>query len=723
MRAALKVVFLSVPFWLGTAAANECRSANDASSITICANATGLTVSLDANGAFEVATRSPAWKFSGSVGSSAAGLLSRPGRDTAGSYQQVEFRYKTSNGAARLGSIRVYDRRNVILFKTVLLTSERTPEPFPSISSYPEALHHLTYTSTFGGFDFEHFGPDGPWLFFDDQANAFIFSPASHYMNAELSFGPRNELLSRITTDAQELPSRYVEMAVLVVEPGINRAFETWGRFLTDLTGKKRPGNEADFSLKYLGYWTDHGGQYYYRFEEGLGYAGTLLKVRDEFQKMNIRLGYVQLDSWFYPKGHEGKWKSTDPLGGGTYRYEAAKELFPKGLRAFQRKLGVPLIVHNRWIDESSPYRKEYSISGNVATDPRLWNNWMRYLRTAGVRTYEQDWLSGPAMPRRDLDLGERFMDTMAMAARKQGISLQYCMPLPRHFLQGTRYSNLLTIRTSGDRLTSEHWKSFLFNGRLASALGEWPWTDVFMSSETSNLLLSTLSASMVGIGDAVGTFDQANLRRVVRSDGVIVKPDEPIRPLDAAYLEEASGQRQPIIASAATHHEGSNTSYVFAFAQAPENQTRTFSPAALGYEGPVYAYNYFERYGLYLRRLETATFEVPDRGSYWIVVPVGASGVGFLGDDDKFVSNGRHRIASISDTGTLSARVIFARGESRLHLHAFSLAHPMVHTRRAIIENATYDAKSGLFSFDLVAAPGTFADVTLRAAPERADR
>ena len=40
---------------------------------------------------------------------------------------------------------------------------------------------------------------------------------------------------------------------------------------------------------------------------------------------------------------------------------------------------------------------------------------------------------------------------------------------------------------------------------RLASALGEWSWTDVFMSSETSNLLLSTLSASMVGVGDALG--------------------------------------------------------------------------------------------------------------------------------------------------------------------------------------------------------------------------
>ena len=57
-------------------------------------------------------------------------------------------------------------------------------------------------------------------------------------------------------------------------------------------------------------------------------YVGTLLSVRDQFRTMNIPLGYVQLDSWFYPKGHEGRWKSEDPLGGGTYLYEASRELF-----------------------------------------------------------------------------------------------------------------------------------------------------------------------------------------------------------------------------------------------------------------------------------------------------------------------------------------------------------------------------------------------------------
>ena len=208
----------------------------------------------------------------------------------------------------------------------------------------------MTYTGTFGGFSFERFGPDGPWVFFDDQANTFIFSPASHYMNAALSLGPHNELVSGISADVEDIPPGFVAMSALVISPGINRAFETWGHFLTDLAGKKRPANDADFSLKHLGYWTDHGAQYYYRFEETLGYIGTLLKVRDQFKDMNIKLGYVQLDSWFYPKGHEGKWKSADPLGGGTYLYEASRELFPDGLGAFQKQLGLPLVTHNRWM-------------------------------------------------------------------------------------------------------------------------------------------------------------------------------------------------------------------------------------------------------------------------------------------------------------------------------------------------------------------------------------
>jgi hypothetical protein len=703
-------------FALSLLAAAACGMPAAAAVVRVLARETGIAVSVDGNGTFEVAARSPAWRFAGSIGSPLADPVARGGKDRAGEYREVEFKYRAAEGAARLGAIRVYRHRPVVVFKRVFLTAGKTSETFPSLSSYPRDLHHLTYTSTFGGFSFERFGTDGPWLFFDDQANTFIFSPASHYMNAALSFGPQRALVSGIATDGEDIPQGFVTTSALVVAPGVNRAFEIWGSFLTDLAGKKRPANDADVSLKYLGYWTDHGAAYYYRFEEALGYAKTLLAVRDQFRKMNIPLGYVQLDSWFYPKGREGTWRSGDPLGGGTYRYEASRELFPDGLAAFWRQLDLPLITHNRWIDAASPYRKTHAISGNVSVDPTLWAEWMRYLRAAGVRTYEQDWLSGPAVPARDLTAGEQFMDMMAQAAEKEGLALQYCMPLPRHFLQGTRYSNLLTIRVSGDRFEKQQWPSFLFNGRLASALGEWPWTDVFMSSETSNLLLSTLSASMVGVGDALGEFDRENLLRVVRADGVIVKPDDPITPIDLTYVEQAKDAQTPIIAAARTRHDGATTSYVFAFGQNAPTRPARFSPAALGYTGPVYAYNYFDRTGRYLQPSEAIELTVPDSGTYWIVVPVGRSGVGFLGDADKFVSNGRSRVVRIRDSGALTARIAFSADESRLRLYGFSLARPDVRATEGTIESLAYDPQSRLFHFNLVAQPGTSPVVTLRA-------
>jgi hypothetical protein len=697
----------------------ECWTSAASASTRAVANETGVALAIEVDGSFEVTSRIPAWQFSGNVGSPVSRLVSRRGRDLAGGYQEIEFKYKPHDMAMRLGAIRVYDHCPVVVFSMRFLTPGKTSESFPSISTYPRNLRHLTYTSTFGGFSFKEFGTDGPWVFFDDQANTFIFSPASHYMNAVLSFGPHHELVSNLSADTEKIPPGFVATSALVIAPGINRAFEIWGRFLTDLAGKKRPANDADFSLKYLGYWTDHGARYYYRFEETLGYVGTLLNVREQFQTMKIRLGYVQLDSWFYQKGHEGSWKSDDPLGGGTYLYGASSELFPDGLRAFQKQLGLPLIAHNRWIDERSPYREKYAMSGNVTTDRRLWTRWMRYLRLSGVRAYEQDWLSGPAMPKRSLTSGRQFMDAMAHAARRAGITLQYCMPLPRHFLQGTRYSNLLTIRVSGDRFDRQHWASFLFNGRLASALGEWPWTDVFMSSETSNLLLSTLSASIVGVGDALGQFDRTNLLRVVRPDGVIVKPDDSIAPLDSAYIAEVDNRESPVLAAARTHHEGATTSYVFAFRQTAEQRTASFLPSALGYKGPVYAYNYFDKRGIYVEPRKAIEFVVPDNGAYWIIVPVGRSGVGFLGDAGKFVSNGRNRIAHILDTGTLTARVVFSAGERRLHLYGFSRLQPAIQTTGAVVENLTYDSHTQLFQFDLVAKPNTTPVVALRAHPK----
>jgi hypothetical protein len=251
-----------------------------------------------------------------------------------------------------------------------------------------------------------------------------------------------------------------------------------------------------------------------------------------------------------------------------------------------------------------------------------------------------------------------------------------------------------------------------VFNGRLATALGVWPWTDVFKSSETANLLLATLSGGMVGIGDAIGKIDYQSLRRAVRADGVIVKPDEPLMPLDQSYIAYAKDSSAPILAAARTNHEGWITSYIFAFGR----QTMTVTPGALGYEGPVYAYDYFRGSGVYLMPPERLRLSRVGRAAYVIVVPVAASGIGWLGDMDKFVSNGRTRVRRVVNSDRLSVQIVVARGESRVRLHGFSRTQPALDVAAGSIENLVYDSRRQLFVFDLITRPGAAATITIRA-------
>src|SRR5581483_8196192 len=206
---------------------------------------------------------------------------------------------------------------------------------------------------------------------------------------------------------------------------------------------------------------------------------------------------------------------------GGIEQYVAAPALFPDGLQSFQSHLGLPLAAHARWIDASSPYRQQFVSSGNVVIDPKYWTNVATYLHGAGAALYEQDWLAANAQPQFNLTAPGEFLDNMAEAMARQGLTIQYCMPGPRHILQSVQYPDVTTIRTSLDRFNPDRWTNFLYAGRLATAVGAWPFTDVFRSGETNNLLLATLSAGPLAIGDKLGEVDAENLHKAGRRDGV----------------------------------------------------------------------------------------------------------------------------------------------------------------------------------------------------------
>ncbi|HEY2694839.1 MAG TPA: carbohydrate-binding protein [Pseudonocardiaceae bacterium] len=805
----------------------------------------GARASVTPSGEWQVSVGDLGWTFGGTVGAAATGISTTSGRDALGAYTQTAFGYQA--GGTRRAEIRTYLAAPIVIFTDTYVDAAANSGAFPTISTYPALPHTLSHQGCFGHYQFNSTdgAADSPWLFFDGTGNTFAISAANHFQQAEMTMAANHAIAAGVLASITELPAGFARQTILVLGKGIDDTYRRWGGALTTLTGKRRPDSDAGPLLNTLGYWTDHGAVYYYAYDTSLGYTGTLQAVADEWAAKKIPLGYLQLDSWWYPKGPQADWTDNND---GEYLYEADATLFPNGLAAFQKQIGVPLVTHARWLTASSPYRTEFQTSNNVVTDPAFWQKVMSYLRDAGVIVYEQDWLCSNAQPDYNLTDPDAFFDNMAHNAATEAMTMQYCMALPRDYLQSTRYDNLTTIRVSDDRFEPTKWDEFLYDSQLAASLGVWPWTDVFMSTETTNLLLANLSAGPVGVGDGLGQVNPANLFQVARPDGVIVKPDAPIVPTDATYLADAAGTRPAMVAATHVEHaSGLRYAYVFSYARqlsapagayqaeaatlsgavaahdnsgytgigyadyqnssgdyvqwsvdvagagdhvlafryangdtaarplaitvngtdagtlpfAPTggwaswdfqtmtvalpaggstiratatgasggnvdyldvtqgtpiapNQAASFTPTELGITNRAYVYDYFAGTGQLVASGARVDVTVTD-GSYWIVAPVGPSGIAFLGDAGKFVAHGDKRIPHLTDDGTLHVTVQFTPGEGAIVLHGYAPTPPSAVATSGGISATTYDTTTQRFALTVTASANHQATLTVR--------
>ncbi|WP_433187946.1 carbohydrate-binding protein [Actinoallomurus sp. CA-150999] len=807
----------------------------------------GATATVHADGGYTIDTSAPRYHFGGSVGASASNIKTVRGRDGVGAYHETDFDY-TAGGAARSSGIRTYDNRPVVLFSTTYRQAAANADPFPALSSRPSLPHNESFNGCFAGHRLDASGDPGfsPYLAFDASHSGYMLSPASNFTTGVVKF-VNGALTSTVSSGVGSLPAGFTQKSILAYGTSINGVYDTWGNTLTGLSGKHRPAQSSTNTLAKLGYWTDNGASYYYKYDSNLGYEGTLRAVQNDWKSKGLPMGNLQLDSWWYPKGPNAGWNDKPD---GEYRYEAEHTLFPNGLASFQKSVGVPMITHARWIDPSSPYRSQYTMSGNVITDPAYWNDRMSYLKSSGVDTYEQDWLCAGAQP--DFNLTDRaaFLGNMAKAAAANGLDIQYCMALAQDYLQSTLYGNVTNARVSNDRFERSKWDEFLYTSRLAGALGVWPFTDVMMSTETRNLLLSNLSAGPVGVGDPIGQESAANLNKVAEADGTIVKPDTPIVPDDATYVRDASGSSGPMVATTGSRHGSLSAGYVYAYARtvpapkpdttyeaedatlsgpvvgtdhsgytgrgfadyqhdsgdyvewtvnAPSSGTYTlmfryangggadrplavsvdggaastqafapsgswdtwavqpvvvelsagrhtvratttgangpnidnlgvsagtvslpttddasFRPADLGVTGKAYVYDYFAGNGALVDGNAPYTAQVTRDGSYLQVVPVGRSGIAFLGDAGKFVSLGKQRIRSLSDNGRVHVTVAFAAGDGPVTLHGYSPGPVSATASGGSVGQVGYDSGSHLFSVRVSPGHGSTVPVTL---------
>ena len=656
----------------------------------------GVSADIDlTTGRYEVRQDQFAWKFAGQLDSE----LRNPGHayneDTLGLCDEYSFDY---GGGTRRASIRFYYRRPIVLFTDEYLIQAENRGGFPSFREYPRLAHHLAYAGFFASATFTELPPDSPWQFFDDLKRTWILSPVLRPNVERQWISPAGELICGVDKEIQTIRAGSKFYTLLALGSGMNATMNSWGEALAAVAEKKPLPADADVVLRKIGYWTDNGGAYYYRSDPGKSYTETFLALQDEFTSKGARLGYVQLDSWHYPKGARADW--TDHAGG-IWEYRAAPELFPGGLKDLHERLQLPLVVHARWIDPASPYRTRYKMSRNVVIDLSYYQRLAEEFRQQGVAVYEQDWLGTEAKPETGLDAPNQFFSNMASQLKDFGI--QYCMALPRQILKSVEFPNVTSVRGSRDRLQPATWQEFHYASRLIRSAGKWPFADVFQSSETGNLLVSLLSAGPVGIGDAIGRLDSRNLRRAARADGVLVKPDVPAVPTDESVLADANGGNQPMIVSSHTQFKGYKAWYVFAYSRGGAGEA-SLTPASLGAKGPVFVLDYLSGSGSIRDASDRVELRLKDDMAYLVVYPILESGLALFGDLEHSVPLGRTRVTEVQlngegdRPGSLTFDVDFAAGESERTVLGYAAAEPAARAIGGSIREFSYDSVAHIF-------------------------
>ncbi|MEQ9504031.1 MAG: hypothetical protein RIT81_44660 [Deltaproteobacteria bacterium] len=568
---------------------------------------------------------------------------------------------------------------------------------------------------------------NGPLILIADDGDALVFSPLDHFF-VSLVWFEDGAIHYGIEGEVDTVPAGMTHRFVMVTGYGVNATAEAWGAHLRADRGTTAPDRYADRGLSHLGYWTDNGAYYYYDTEPGMNEEDTMLAVKEEADRIGVPYGYLQLDSWWYFKAPGS---GLNPWGGVT-SWTPQPEMFPSGLESFQQRLGLPLILHNRWFAVENDYRDDYDFVDDegpmmaLPADRAVFDALMDDAVRWGAFTYEQDWLIpqywGVPHLRNGVGKAARWMNDIDEAARDKGLTTQITMPGASHLMDVVDRPSVTTIRTSIDYSAEASkagfWPQFHTVNMLAGALGVWPFKDNFHSAEKwgeAEALISILSAGMVGVGDGLGRTKVDLVMATARADGLLLKPDRPATPIDAMFLEH----ERPYITSTWSDRPGvGRWHYVAAYHidRTDEDQVALDDLfAAFGYDGIPLAKMFVlpekitswglslselraedERMVAYDWRAKTARVvesvslpatSSPYDHSYHVLAPILDGDWALIGETDKFVTVADERFESIVPNGdSLGVEVVGVAGEA-LTIAAFDADAEQIMTRDVTID------------------------------------
>jgi hypothetical protein len=474
--------------------------------------------------------------------------------------------------------------------------------------------------------------------------------------------------------DVDEVPAGFTSELAVIAGNGARDCYARWAQLLRASSKVAAPMRDSDVLGTRLSYWTDNGSAYWYRTEPGLDAASTVVAAVDDLEARGVRVGAVQLDSWWYP--HEvlrpfdtDEWV-VPPSG--MVRWEPRADVLPDGVAALRERLGRrPLVTHCRHLSSQSPYVGEFAmwVDGDRAhpCGEELYERLLDQAVAWGVEVFEHDWLIECFLGVRGLRAPGRaaaWQEGIDAALDARDLHAQWCMASPADFAQTTRLRHVTSIRTSGDHgyMVGPEvlWAWFLHNNVMARALGLWPYKDVFHSAPGSatrevEALLAALSAGPVGIGDRIGEADVDLIRRTCRADGVLVRPDVPVAAIDRATFGAPVWTGELLVGSAYTQHAAGRWGYALTCNVSSDGthhdgrvlladlgEDRPDSELVVLFDWRTGHVDVLERDGGYDVVLDAAGWD------YRIVAPVFGDGLAVIGDPALYACAGDTRIAAV---------------------------------------------------------------------------
>ena len=605
--------------------------------------------------------------------------------DELGIGEQITLTFSLENSTKSIKlTFKVYEHKNFLVFTLNApegLQNTATGDFEDLIVKFPSFLNKSPNTNIF---TYRHsiFCPpsrkidttSAPVVLYDNELNCSIISPLDGFLNAAISEGNSGRINCGIQGEITDLPKDYSQSYILYFSKGINEPMEELGDILLKYHNSSRKSQYADIVCSHLGYWTDNGAYYYYKTEKGMNYEDTLVAVKNYFEKEDIPIRYFNFDSWWYLK-HTNKVLTTlfRPLvrlmGGGLYgntmRWEIDPERFTTDLKTFyEERFKLPITAHNRRWDARSPYLEDFEFitykNHACPVEKEFWDWLMHHAKESGIVVYEQDWMKNQieSVPqlRQDITAVEKWLNSMAIAAKENNINVFYCMQTPAILLYSINHPNITITRCSQDYnhrwpLTYRYVHSTQTNIIIHSVgLNSHP--DVFRSRAMEDsfirpfgekypvfkCLYQSLNAGVVAPGDKKENVNWDLLKKTCRNDGLLFKPDKPLTANDLMFKPH----KKYYICDTYIKRNELYWRFVLVTNIWPRRVEERFITAEkLGFkEKQFILYDYFEEkikkisreQEIHVGELEKYDFK------YYIFAPVYSNGMAVLGSINKFI-------------------------------------------------------------------------------------